>query len=175
YGWAYLNRSALLPDLRDVEEQVKIIEDARRDLKGILNFDFVTPDYYADYPKPCMGGWAQDAFVIIPDGTVLPCHAAQTISSLEFDNVKDKPLADIWETSSALEAYRGSDWMTEPCRSCPRKELDHGGCRCQAFAVTGDAAQTDPACILSPHHDALRQVAEAASAQEPAEFNYRRI
>lgn len=175
YGWAYLNRSALLPELSDVEKQVEIVEAARTELKGILNIDFVTPDYYADYPKPCMGGWAQDAFVIIPDGTVLPCHAAQTISSLEFDNVTDKALADIWQNSSALEAYRGFEWMAEPCRSCPRKELDHGGCRCQAFAVTGDAAQTDPACILSPHHDALRQVAETASAQEPAAFNYRRI
>lgn len=175
YGWAYLNRSALLPDLDDVKKQVEIVEAARTELTGILNIDFVTPDYYADYPKPCMGGWAQDAFVIIPDGTVLPCHAAQTISALEFDKVTDKPLAEIWENSSALEAYRGFEWMSDPCRSCPRKELDHGGCRCQAFAVTGDAAQTDPACILSPHHGTLRQVAETASAQEPAEFNYRRI
>ena len=175
YGWAYLNRSALLPDLADVEKQVEIVENARTDLKGILNIDFVTPDYYADYPKPCMGGWANDAFVIVPDGTVLPCHAAQTIPTLTFDNVNDRPLAEIWQDSSALNAYRGHDWMAEPCRSCPRKELDHGGCRCQAFAVTGDAAQTDPACILSPHHDALRNIAVDAASHEPAAFDYRRI
>ncbi len=175
YGWAYLNRSALMPDLADVERQVEIVEAARTDLKGVLNIDFVTPDYYADYPKPCMGGWAEDAFVIIPDGTVLPCHAAQTIPTLTFDNVTETPLAEIWQSSPALEAYRGYDWMTEPCRSCPRKELDHGGCRCQAYAVTGDAAQTDPACILSPHHDKLRHVAEAAVAAGEDSFTYRRI
>lgn len=175
YGWAYLNRSALLPALEDVERQVQIVEDARARLKGILNIDFVTPDYYADYPKPCMGGWAQDAFVIVPDGSVLPCHAAQTITGLSFDNVAETPLAEIWEHSSAFEKYRGFDWMSETCRTCPRKELDRGGCRCQAFAVTGDAAATDPACILSPHHDKLRNVAVSASADEPDAFTYRRI
>ncbi|MGI9464063.1 MAG: pyrroloquinoline quinone biosynthesis protein PqqE [Aestuariivirgaceae bacterium] len=175
YGWAYLNRTALLPELEDVERQVDMIEAARERLKGVLNIDFVTPDYYADYPKPCMGGWAQDAFVVTPNGAMLPCHAAQTISGLEFDNLTQKSLSDIWQSSAAFEMYRGFDWMQEPCRSCPRKELDHGGCRCQAFAITGDAAATDPACILSPHHDGLRQIAEAASAQTPAEFNYRRI
>ncbi|MEM8645042.1 MAG: pyrroloquinoline quinone biosynthesis protein PqqE [Pseudomonadota bacterium] len=175
YGWAYLNRSALLPALEDVERQVQIVEDARERLKGVLNIDFVTPDYYADYPKPCMGGWAQDAFVIVPDGKVLPCHAAQTITGLDFDSVVEKPLAEIWATSEAFEKYRGFEWMAEPCKSCVRRELDRGGCRCQAFAVTGDAAQTDPACILSPHHDKLRNVAETASADTPEAFSYRRI
>ncbi len=175
YGWAYLNRSALLPGLEDVERQVEIVEEARERLKGVLNIDFVTPDYYADYPKPCMGGWAQDAFVIVPDGSVLPCHAAQTISGLSFDNAADTPLAEIWEASPAFEKYRGFEWMSEPCKSCPRKELDRGGCRCQAFAVTGDAAQTDPACILSPHHDKLRNVAVTASADTPEAFSYRRL
>ncbi len=175
YGWAYLNRSALLPALADVERQVEIVEEARERLKGILNIDFVTPDYYADYPKPCMGGWAQDAFVIVPDGSVLPCHAAQTISNLAFDNAAETPLADIWESSSAFEKYRGLEWMAEPCKSCPRKELDRGGCRCQAFAVTGDAAQTDPACMLSPHHDKLRNVAITTSAESPTAFSYRRL
>lgn len=175
YGWAYINRSALLPALEDVERQVEIVEEARTRLKGVLNIDFVTPDYYADYPKPCMGGWAQDAFVIVPDGTVLPCHAAQTITGLSFDNAADKPLAEIWEGSPAFEKYRGFEWMSEPCKSCPRRELDRGGCRCQAFAVTGDAAQTDPACVLSPHHDKLRNVAVTASADAPEAFSYRRI
>ncbi|MCP5081287.1 MAG: pyrroloquinoline quinone biosynthesis protein PqqE [Alphaproteobacteria bacterium] len=175
YGWAYLNRAALLPALEDVERQVEIVEKARDRLKGILNFDFVTPDYYADYPKPCMGGWAKDAFVIVPDGTVLPCHAAQTISGLSFENAAETPLTEIWETSPTFEKYRGFDWMSETCKSCPRKELDHGGCRCQAFAVTGDAAETDPACILSPHHDKLRNVAVTASAEAPDDFSYRRL
>lgn len=175
YGWAYLNRAALLPSLEDVERQVAIVEEARERLTGILNIDFVTPDYYADYPKPCMGGWAQDAFVIVPDGQVLPCHAAQTIDAMAFDSVTEKSLAEIWETSEAFEKYRGFEWMSEPCRSCPRKELDHGGCRCQTFAVTGDAAQTDPACILSPHHDALRNVAESSAAAAHEDFSYRRI
>ena len=175
YGWAFINRSALLPALEDVERQVEIVENARARLKGVLNIDFVTPDYYADYPKPCMGGWAQDAFVIVPDGSVLPCHAAQTITGLSFDNVADTPLSEIWETSPAFEKYRGFEWMSEPCKSCPRRELDRGGCRCQAFAVTGDAAQTDPACILSPHHDKLRNVAVTAAADTPEAFSYRRL
>ena len=122
-----------------------------------------------------MGGWAQDAFVIVPDGTVLPCHAAQTIKGLNFENAAETPLAEIWDASPTFEKYRGFEWMSEPCKSCPRRELDRGGCRCQAFAVTGDAAQTDPACILSPHHDKLRNVAVEASAESPGAFSYRRL
>ena len=175
YGWAYLNRSTLLPELEDVERQIELVENARERLAGILNIDFVTPDYFADYPKPCMGGWGEDAMAITPDGFVLPCHAAQTIPDLEFDNVSNMPLAEIWEASSAFERFRGFDWMQEPCRSCPRKELDHGGCRCQAMAITGDAAATDPACILSPEHAALRAFATDPGAGRNAEFNYRRI
>ncbi len=161
YGWAYLNRAALLPDYDAVMRQVAYVETAREDLKGILNIDFVTPDYYADYPKPCMGGWASDAFMITPDGTVLPCHAAQTITSMAFHTVKEKSLREIWESSEAFNRFRGHDWMPEPCRSCDRKEIDFGGCRCQAFAMTGDAAATDPTCIKSPHHAALRDLPPA--------------
>lgn len=175
YGWAYLNRTALLPGPEDVERQVAIVDDARERLKGILNIDFVTPDYYADYPKPCMGGWGNDAMVIMPDGTVLPCHAAQTITSLSFDTVTDKTLAEIWSASEAFERFRGTGWMQEPCKNCPRRDLDFGGCRCQAFAVIGDAAATDPACILSPHHEALRQMATHASGAEAGALTYRRI
>lgn len=175
YGWAYINRSALMPDRDKVDRQVEIINRAREDLRGILTIDFVTPDYYADYPKPCMGGWGTDAMAITPDGKVLPCHAAETIPSLSFENVKDKSLEEIWYTSSAFNAYRGTDWMQEPCRSCPRKELDFGGCRCQALAVAGDATATDPACMLSPHHDKIIQLAETSAAQSQTEFVYRRI
>ncbi|WP_417670183.1 pyrroloquinoline quinone biosynthesis protein PqqE [Roseibium sp.] len=156
YGWAYLNRAALLPDYDAVMRQVDYVEKVRADLTGVLNIDFVTPDYYANYPKPCMGGWANDAFMITPDGHVLPCHAAQSITSLSFERVTDKPLRDIWENSEAFNRFRGFDWMPEPCRSCERKEIDFGGCRCQAFAMTGDAAATDPTCIKSPYHDSLR-------------------
>lgn len=175
YGWAYLNREALLPGLEAVERQVTFVEEARERLTGILNIDFVTPDYYADYPKPCMGGWGNDAIAIMPDGTVLPCHAAQTITSLSFDKVTDKPLAEIWNASEAFEHFRGTGWMQEPCKSCPRKELDFGGCRCQAFAVTGDASATDPACILSPHHEDLKQIAVRASSEKPGDMTYRKI
>ncbi|ADZ68793.1 pyrroloquinoline quinone biosynthesis protein PqqE [Polymorphum gilvum] len=158
YGWAWLNRSALLPDYNAVMRQVDYVERIRDELAGVLNIDFVTPDYYADYPKPCMGGWAADAFVIVPDGTVMPCHAAHTIASMTFDKVTERPLKAIWENSEAFNRFRGTAWMPEPCRSCARKEIDFGGCRCQAFALTGDAAATDPACVRSPHHDRLRHL-----------------
>lgn len=175
YGWAYLNRAALLPDITTIRDQAALVESERERLKGILNIDYVTPDYYADYPKPCMGGWARDAMVVVPDGRVLPCHAAATIPALAFDKVTERSLADIWETSEALERYRGFDWMQEPCRSCPRRETDFGGCRCQAFAVTGNAAATDPACRLSPHHGELRAQAQTAGEGRDNGFIYRRI
>lgn len=161
YGWAWLNRSALLPDRDAVMRQVEYVEKARADLKGVLAIDFVTPDYYADYPKPCMGGWGADAFAITPDGTVLPCHAAQTITSLAFERAPDRPLKEIWENSDAFNRFRGFDWMPEPCRSCERRDVDFGGCRCQAFAIVGDAGATDPTCIKSPFHDRLRELPPA--------------
>ncbi|MEO1067012.1 MAG: pyrroloquinoline quinone biosynthesis protein PqqE, partial [Pseudomonadota bacterium] len=173
YGWAYLNRPALMPDREKVDRQVEIIEKAREDLRGILVIDFVTPDYYADYPKPCMGGWANDALVVTPEGKVLPCHAAETIPTLSFETVREKPLSDIWYQSVAFNAYRGTNWMAEPCRSCPRKELDFGGCRCQAMAVIGDASATDPVCIKSPHHQALQDQANDHAAKADAPFIYR--
>lgn len=175
YGWAYLNRSALMPERGKVERQVEIVERARERLRGILTIDFVTPDYYADYPKPCVGGWGMDALVITPEGKVLPCHASETIPGLVFDNVKDKPLGEIWYRSSAFNKYRGTAWMPEPCRSCPRKELDFGGCRCQALALAGDASATDPACMLSPHHGRIAEFAEAIARETQTEFVYRRI
>lgn len=175
YGWAYLNRPALMPERDKVERQVEVVEKARAELKGVLTIDFVTPDYYADYPKPCMGGWGMDALVITPDGTVLPCHASQTIPTLSFENVKEKSMADIWYHSSAFNAYRGTEWMPEPCRSCPRKEIDFGGCRCQALALTGDASATDPACMLSPHHEKILELASQNATKTQTEFVYRRI
>ncbi|HSM41127.1 MAG TPA: pyrroloquinoline quinone biosynthesis protein PqqE [Afifellaceae bacterium] len=174
-GWAYLNRSALMPERDQIARQIEIVEAAREKWRGILNIDFVAPDYFADFPKPCMGGWAFDAFTIAPDGKVLPCHAAQTITGLQFDNVTEHRLEDIWQNSSALNKFRGTDWMPEPCRSCERKTIDFGGCRCQAFAITGNAAATDPACIKSPDHGRMQAIAESMSTRPAGDFVYRRI
>ncbi|TKT76291.1 pyrroloquinoline quinone biosynthesis protein PqqE [Aquamicrobium sp. LC103] len=174
-GWALVNRDALMPERAAVERQADIVEEARERLRGVLNIDFVTPDYFAIYPKPCMGGWARDAFVIAPDGGILPCHAARTIPWLEFERFGEFDLAEIWANSSALNAFRGTGWMQEPCRSCERRELDWGGCRCQAMAIAGDAAATDPACMKSPLHARMRQFAEIPHQAESAGFHYRRI
>jgi PqqA peptide cyclase len=175
YGWAALNKAALMPSYEAVIRQAGIVTEARARLKGILNIDYVTPDYYARYPKPCMGGWAKDALNVTPSGRVLPCHAAESITELAFENVRDMPLEQIWYASASFNAFRGTDWMQEPCQSCDRKLVDYGGCRCQAFALTGDARATDPACILSPTHTSMKEVADELSGQEPPEFIYRRI
>jgi pyrroloquinoline quinone biosynthesis protein E len=178
-GWALLNRERLMPDRASVERQAAIVEKAQAELRGILNIDFVTPDYFATYPKPCMGGWARDAFVVAPDGSVLPCHAARTIPGLEFDRFGERTLAEIWIGTPAFNAFRGTGWMREPCRSCERREIDWGGCRCQAMAVAGDASAVDPACIKSPLHDRMAALAEGAAsaigAPDEADFVYRRI
>jgi pyrroloquinoline quinone biosynthesis protein E len=174
-GWALLNRHALMPDRAAVERQVEIVQEAQARLHGILAIDFVTPDYFAIYPKPCMGGWARDAFVVTPDGTVLPCHAAGTIPNLTFERFGEVRLADIWYSSPAFSAFRGTDWMLEPCRSCDRKEIDWGGCRCQAMAIAGDARQTDPACIKSPLHARMSASIADATATDGSDYQYRRI
>lgn len=177
-GWALLNRDALMPEKEAIERMVEIVEEAREKLVGIMTIDFVAPDYYAVYPKPCMGGWARDAFVVAPDGRVLPCHAAATIRSLTFERFGDRKLAEIWRDSPAFNAFRGTDWMQEPCRSCDRKEIDWGGCRCQAMAIAGDAAAADPACIKSPLHEKMASLARNAATARIAgteNFQYRRI
>ncbi|MDI7864156.1 pyrroloquinoline quinone biosynthesis protein PqqE [Rhizobiaceae bacterium n13] len=174
-GWALLNRNALMPDRASVERQVEVVRQAQEQLYGILTIDFVTPDYFAMYPKPCMGGWARDAFVVAPDGTVLPCHAAGTIPNLVFERFGERDLAEIWQHSPAFSAFRGTSWMGEPCRSCDRKEIDWGGCRCQAMAIAGNARETDPACIKSPIHARMAALIEEATATEDCKFLYRRI
>jgi PqqA peptide cyclase len=174
YGWALVNRSALMPTREQTERSIELVEQARARLKGVLVIDYVVPDYYARYPKPCMGGWARQNLNVTPSGKVLPCHAAEGITALRFDNVKERPLADIWYHGEAFNAFRGTDWMAEPCRSCPRKLTDYGGCRCQAFAITGQAEATDPACSLSPHHEALVATAVREAGGPPPEFVYRR-
>ncbi|MCB1885315.1 MAG: pyrroloquinoline quinone biosynthesis protein PqqE [Geminicoccaceae bacterium] len=174
YGWAFANRAALMPTPEQVDHARRVVDRARADLRGRLVIDYVAPDYYAKYPKPCMGGWGRQVLTIGPDGRTMPCHAAHTIKGLAFDSVKDRPLRWIWQNSPAFEAFRGTDWMQEPCRSCPRKEIDFGGCRCQAMALAGDARATDPACSLSPLHARLHALAREDAATD-APFTYRRM
>jgi pyrroloquinoline quinone biosynthesis protein E len=173
YGWAFLNRAALIPTYEDTLASIEFVEAARERLKGVLTIDMVVPDYYAKRPKPCMGGWAKGFMNITPAGKVLPCHAAETIKTLQFDNVQDRPLLDIWLNSDAFNAFRGTDWMKEPCRSCAFREVDFGGCRCQAMAITGDARNTDPACALSPYHGEMVRLAREEASRPPKPFIYR--
>jgi pyrroloquinoline quinone biosynthesis protein E len=164
HGWAYLNRAALMPTREQLERGEEAVMRARERLGAKMEILWVLPDYYEDLPKPCMGGWAHDAILIQPNGDVLPCQAAATIPGLQVDNVRERPLAEIWLESETFNRFRGTDWMQEPCRSCPlgRQEQDFGGCRCQALALTGDAAATDPVCHLSPHHQVV------VDARDPA-------
>jgi len=175
YAWAEKNRAALIPTREDFLKTIEIVDAAKARLTGVLNFDFVIHDHYATWPKACMGGWAQSIVVLTPSGRVLPCHAAQTLPGLAFETVRERALADIWRNGAAFAAFRGEEWMKEPCRACDRREIDFGGCRCQAFAVTGDASAADPACQLSPHHGRFAALAEAESRVAPPPFVYRRM
>ncbi len=150
HGWALANRGELLPSGEDVAAATTLVNAARETLAGQIVIDHVKPDHFARYPKACMGGWGRAGFNVTPSGRVLPCHAAETLPGLTFETVTERDLADIWAHGDAFVRYRGTGWMQEPCRTCPRREVDFGGCRCQAFAVTGDAAATDPACEKSP-------------------------
>ncbi len=173
YGWALRNRAALIPTIAQLEAATATVEAARARLAGRLTIDYVVPDYYAELPKACMAGWGRRFLNVTPEGKVLPCHAAETIPDLVFDSVREHGLAEIWRDGAAFNAFRGTAWMPEPCRSCDRREVDWGGCRCQALALTGDAAATDPACGRSADHHALRAVAEAESHAPPPGFAYR--
>jgi pyrroloquinoline quinone biosynthesis protein E len=175
YGWAIRNRAALMPTFAQMEEATTHVEAARERLRGQIVIDYVLPDYYARYPKACMGGWGRQFLNITPSGEVLPCHAAQTIPGLVFESVRHKPLTEIWAASEAFERFRGTDWMPQPCRTCDQREVDWGGCRCQALAITGNAAATDPACALSPAHDTLRALADSAASEPAPDFVYRRM
>lgn len=170
YGWGLLNRDALMPTAAQIETADAIIASARKNLAGRIVIDYVTPDYYAARPKACMGGWGRQLLNITPSGRVLPCHAAETLP-LDFPNIRETALADIWYTDPAFATYRGTAWMPEPCRSCDRQEIDWGGCRCQAFALTNDPAATDPACALSPHHAVMAKAIDEANNND---FTYRR-
>ncbi len=170
YGWALRNRSALLPTRAQLDRAVAVVAAAEERLRGKVRIDSVIPDYHARFPKACMGGWGRQLLLIDPAGRALPCHAAGVIPGLRFDNVREHTLDWIWTNSEAFQKFRGEDWMPEPCRSCDRRKEDFGGCRCQAFLLTGDASATDPVCELSPlHHlieDAVREDAVTSSAPE---------
>jgi pyrroloquinoline quinone biosynthesis protein E len=165
YGWGLLNRLALLPTRDQMFTAEQAVAHARAVHRGSMEILYIVADYHEPYPKPCMHGWGRRHIVIAPDGRALPCPAAAQIVELGFDNVRERPLSEIWHHSPAFTRFRGDEWMPEPCRSCPRKEVDFGGCRCQAFQLTGDAARTDPVCRLSPDHHLVESALHSA---EPA-------
>ncbi len=173
HGWAEKNRKALMPTKEQVLSTNALVDEARKWLEGIIVIDYVPADHHSTYPKACMGGWGRTGLNVTPSGKVLPCHAAESIPSLAFETVRAMPLADIWYDSDAFNAYRGDSWMPELCRSCERKAIDFGGCRCQAMALAGDAAATDPVCVRSPMRQLLVEQAEIDSRAEPPEFVYR--
>ena len=160
YGWALRNRDALLPDREQLARARDAVARWRERLTEGPELVWVVPDYFDGVAKPCMGGWGAVSLTVAPDGSVLPCPAAAALPGLDPPNVRDHPLEWIWDHSPAFTRYRGQDWMGEPCRSCDRRDEDFGGCRCQAFALTGDAARTDPACALSPDHHLIRNITE---------------
>ena len=164
YGWALRNRGNLLPTREQLMHSLDFFKNARDRLLGKLRIEYVVPDYYAKFPKACMGGWARKAMLLTPSGEALPCHAAAVIPRLRFENVMEKSLREIWESSDAFQKFRGEDWMQEPCKSCDRRTQDFGGCRCQAFLLAGDASATDPVCSLSP----LRSQVDAVLAEVAA-------
>jgi pyrroloquinoline quinone biosynthesis protein E len=171
HGWARVNRNALLPSREAIDAAAAIVREERERPGSQLEIQFVLPDYFRDRPKPCMGGWGRTHIVVAPDGRVLPCQAATSIPGLEFFSVTDHSLEDCFLHAPGMNAFRGEAWMPEPCRSCDERHRDFGGCRCQAFALLGDAAATDPACSLSPHHEIIATAREAAEAR--ASFRYR--
>jgi PqqA peptide cyclase len=171
YGWALKNRDALMPTREQLESCMHIVEAAQQRLSGAMRIDCVVPDYYARYPKACMGGWGRRLMLIDPAGQVLPCHAAGVIPDMSFDNVCQHSLEWIWKESPAFQRFRGEDWMPEPCRSCERRTEDFGGCRCQAFLLTGDASATDPVCTLAPSHS-LVESAQLATKNDKAQVTW---
>ena len=162
YGWAYLNRDRLMPTRAQVERAEKIAHAYQEKMKGKMKIYYVVPDYYEQRPKACMNGWGSIFLTITPNGTALPCHAAGQLPGLMFPNVRDHSIEWIWHESPDFNKFRGFDWMKEPCKSCPERFKDFGGCRCQAYMLTGDATNADPVCSLSPHHNAVIEAIDRA-------------
>ena len=176
YGWGFANREHLLPTRAQLDQFLLDVKAAEERLRGKIRVEYVVPDYYAKYPKPCMGGWGRKVMLISPNGEALPCHAASVIPGMHFENVKDKALREIWESSDAFQRFRGESWMKEPCKTCDRRTQDFGGCRCQALQIAGDASVTDPVCSLSPNRakvDAILSDIQAPQSALKANFLYR--
>jgi pyrroloquinoline quinone biosynthesis protein E len=163
YGWAWLNRQALMPSREALAAAEAAVDGHRARLQGRMKILWVAPDYAEAKPKPCMAGWGSVFLVVAPDGVALPCHSARMLP-LEFPSVRSQSIAQIWRDSAAFNAYRGTGWMNDTCGSCPEHEQDHGGCRCQAFLLTGDAGATDPVCVKSPEHERVEAMVTAAGA-----------
>lgn len=166
YGFALLNREHLLPSKEQVEQAEAIAHRYQAEQKGKMKIYYIIPDYYEKRPKPCMNGWGKVFLTIAPDGTALPCHSARLLPGIEFPNVKEHDLKHIWYESPSFNRFRGDKWMKEPCRTCPEKEKDFGGCRCQAYLLSGDAEQADPVCDKSPHHHLITEAITQASSQD---------
>ena len=173
-GWAFRNRAALMPTPEQLKHAHEVVERARAHLNDGPELLHVLPDYFQDYPKACLQGWGRVFLTVAPDGLVLPCQTAREIPGLEFPNVQSSSLQEIWFNAPVFQKFRGTDWMPEPCRSCDRREVDFGGCRCQAFLMTGNAAATDPVCHLSPDHH-LVDVALGEAREHPVQLEYRVI
>ncbi len=174
-GWALRNRPALLPTEEQIERARAVAAGARARLRGKMDVLFVTPDYYSEYPKSCLNGWGRRFIVVNPEGLALPCHLAHTLPGLRFENVRQSRLEDIWHHSPGFNRFRGEDWLPDPCRTCQRRAVDFGGCRCQAFHVTGNVEAADPACALSPEHGRIESAWRQANqpAAIPVLFEYR--
>jgi PqqA peptide cyclase len=169
YGWAFANRERLLPTRAQLDRSIETLKSAQERLRGKIRIEYVVPDYYAKFPKACMGGWGRKLMLITPLGEALPCHAAQIIPGMKFENVRDSSLREIWEASAAFQKFRGEDWMQEPCKTCDRREQDFGGCRCQALLLAGDAAATDPVCSLAPTRAKVDAILAAVNSAASAE------
>ena len=168
YGWAYVNRDQLLPTREQIVRAEEATNRFRQRVGGKMRIFFVVPDYFEERPKACMNGWGAVFLTVTADGVALPCHEARQLPGLTFPNVREHDLRWIWRDSPGFNAYRGDGWMKEPCRSCPEKGKDFGGCRCQAYLLTGDAANADPVCSLSPHHHLVSAAVEKARQAKPA-------
>ncbi len=164
YGWAWLNRDALLPSRAQLERAEAVTQEFRARIGNAMKVYFVVPDYFETRPKPCMSGLGSVFLAVTPDGTAMPCHAARMLPGLALPNVREVPVRTIWYDSQAFNRFRGQGWMKEPCRSCPEREKDFGGCRCQAYLLTGDADNADPVCSLSPHHHLVTEAVARAQA-----------
>jgi PqqA peptide cyclase len=165
YGWAWVNRDHLMPTHEALIEAEAVVNRYREKIGKRCKLLFVVPDYFEERPKACMNGWGSVFLSVAPDGVAMPCHNARDLPGLKLPNVRDMPLADIWQKSQAFNAFRGEDWMKPPCRTCDERHKDFGGCHCQAFLITGDATQADPVCSKSPHHDKVVQLVKRAPAQ----------